>query len=70
MSIYNLVSFTGLFVFMAVAWCLSTNRRVINWRLIAWGITFQLLFAGFVFAVPAGRAVFAVLNDAVIVVAR
>ena len=35
---YNVVSFSGLFILMAVAWVLSANRKVINWRVIIWGV--------------------------------
>ncbi len=35
----------GLLVFMAVLYALSENRRRINWRLIAGGMTLQLLLA-------------------------
>jgi CNT family concentrative nucleoside transporter len=63
---YNLVSFAGMFVLMAVAWTLSADRRVINWRVIFWGTTLQLVFAFFIFVVPAGSQVFLVVNDAVV----
>ena len=68
MDWYNLVSGGGLVLCMGLAWLLSTNRRLINWHLILWGLTFQLLFALFVFLVPAGSRVFLVVNDLVVVV--
>ncbi len=63
---HNLVSFTGIFILMAVAWLLSANRRVINWRVIVWGTALQLLLALFIFVVPAGSQVFLWVNDAVV----
>jgi len=33
---YNLVSFAGIFVLMGVAWLLSADRRVVNWRVVIW----------------------------------
>jgi len=30
MSMLNFVSFTGMFVLMAIAWVFSTNRKLIN----------------------------------------
>lgn len=51
---------------MAVAWLLSANRRVINWRVIVWGTALQLLLAIFIFVVPAGSLVFLWVNDAVV----
>ena len=56
MTIYNLISLAGIFVLMFLAWLISKNRRKVNWRLIFWGVVFQLVFAGFVFLVPGGRS--------------
>ncbi len=63
---YNLLSFGGIFVLMAVAWILSADRRVINWRVIIWGIVLQLIFAFFIFVVPVGSRFFLIVNDAVV----
>lgn len=62
----NLISFAGIFVLMGVAWLLSSDRRVINWRVVLWGTALQLLFALFLFVVPAGTKVFLFVNDAVV----
>lgn len=51
---------------MAIAWALSTKRRIVNWRVIVWGILFQMLFALFLFLVPAGTKLFLAINDLVI----
>ena len=37
---------------------LSHNRRAIRWRVVAWGLGLQVLFAIFVLRVPAGQALF------------
>jgi len=66
MDIYNLISFTGIFVFMALAWVLSAERRNINWRVIGWGVALQLAVALFIFIVPAGAKVFLAVNDAAV----
>ncbi|MBI5740586.1 MAG: nucleoside transporter [Nitrospirae bacterium] len=63
---YNLVSFAGIFILMAFAWLLSTDRKVVNWRVIIWGTALQLLLALFIFMVPAGSKVFLFINDAVV----
>lgn len=65
MTIYNLISFAGLFVLMAVAWALSSNHRVVNWRVVLWGLVLQFCFGLFVFVVPAGRDLFLLLNEVV-----
>ncbi len=66
MQSYNLVSLAGIPALLLVAWLCSTSRRTINVRLIAWGTGLQLLFAAFVFLVPAGRKIFLFLNDVVV----
>ncbi len=63
---YNLVSFSGIFVLMAFAWLLSTDRKVVNWRVVIWGVALQMLFAVFIFIVPAGSKIFLLINDAVV----
>jgi CNT family concentrative nucleoside transporter len=63
---YNLISFSGIFLLMAVAWILSADRKIINWRVVIWGTMLQLILAFFIFVVPAGSKVFLVVNDAVV----
>jgi concentrative nucleoside transporter, CNT family len=63
---YNLISFSGIFVLMAFAWLLSADKKLINWRVIVWGTLLQFVFAFFIFIVPAGSAVFLFINDAVV----
>jgi concentrative nucleoside transporter, CNT family len=63
---YNLISFIGIFILMAVAWALSSDRKVVNWRVVIWGTALQLLFALLIFIVPAGTKVFQVINDSVV----
>ena len=63
---YNLISFAGIFILMAFAWALSTDRKVINWRAVVWGTALQLVFAVFIFVVPAGSKIFLLINDAVV----
>jgi CNT family concentrative nucleoside transporter len=63
---YNLVSFSGIFILMAFAWALSSDRRVVNWRLIVWGCILQMIFALFIFVVPAGANVFMFINDTLV----
>jgi CNT family concentrative nucleoside transporter len=68
MDIYNLVSFFGIFVLAGVAWLLSSNRKVINWRVVLWGIGLQLFFAIFIFWVPVGTKFFLFVNKIVLIV--
>jgi concentrative nucleoside transporter, CNT family len=66
MGLYNLISFIGMFVLMGIAWAFSTNRRLVNWRVVLWGTGLQLLFSAFIFAVPAGQKVFLFINGLVV----
>jgi CNT family concentrative nucleoside transporter len=68
MDIYNLVSFFGIFFLAGVAWLLSSNRKVINWRVVLWGIGLQLFFAIFIFWVPVGTKFFLFVNKIVLIV--
>ena len=66
MEYYNLVSFSGIFVLMGFAWLFSSDRKNMNWRLIFWGISLQMIFGFFIFVVPAGSRVFLFINDLVV----
>ncbi len=45
---------------------MSADRKNMNWRVIAWGIGLQMLFALFIFVVPAGAKAFLFINDVVV----
>ena len=66
MDIYNLVSFSGIFILIGFAWLLSADRKNMNFRVILWGLDLQLLFALFIFRIPAGTKLFLVVNDVVV----
>lgn len=51
---------------MIIAWVFSRNRRNINWKVLCWGTSLQLLFAFFIFYIPGGSNVFLWINTAVI----
>jgi CNT family concentrative nucleoside transporter len=55
----------GLALILAIGILLSHNRRAIRWRVIAWGLGLQLLFAIFVLRIPAGQALFRWLGNLV-----
>ncbi|QQQ00248.1 NupC/NupG family nucleoside CNT transporter [Lysobacter enzymogenes] len=48
----------GLAVLVAIAWVFSVNRRKVDWKLVAIGITLQIAFAAVVLLVPGGKDVF------------
>ncbi len=48
----------GLALILAIAYCLSSARRAIDYRTVAWGLALQGLFAVIVLKTQAGRTVF------------
>ena len=48
----------GLAVLIGIVWLFSNNRRAVDWKLVATGITLQIAFAALVLLVPGGREVF------------
>ena len=66
MDIYNLVSFAGIFVLMAIAWAASKHRRRLNVRAICWGVGIQLALGALIFHAPGSRTLFEHVNDAVV----
>jgi concentrative nucleoside transporter, CNT family len=66
MDAYNLVSFAGIFILIGFAWVCSANRKVVNWRVVLWGVGLQFIFAFFIFIVPMGTKFFLFVNDAVV----
>jgi CNT family concentrative nucleoside transporter len=60
------VSLLGFVFFAGVAWLLSSNRRRIAWKTIAWAIALQLFIGVLVFRLPVSQRVLLALNDAVV----
>ena len=55
----------GLAALLAIGFGLSSNRRKISWRVIAWGLGLQATFAVFVLRIPVGQRIFRALGAAV-----
>lgn len=66
MELYNLVSLAGIVLLLVIAWLFSANRRIINWRVLIFGLGLQMLFALFIFVVPAGTKFFLAINSVVV----
>ncbi len=62
---YRLQSLVGLVGILGLAYALSTNRRAISSRIVAWGLGLQILFALIVLRTTAGQATFQWLGDRV-----
>jgi concentrative nucleoside transporter, CNT family len=55
----------GAIVILGIAVVLSANRRAINWRTVAWGLSLQVVFAILVLKTTIGQQVFTTLGDGV-----
>src|ERR1044072_8685149 len=64
--IHHAVSLVGFLVFAGIAWLLSSNRRRIAWKTIAWGVALQLLIGLTVFRLPGSHRILLWLKDAVL----
>lgn len=48
----------GLAVLVGIAWLFSNNKRRVDWKLVATGVSLQIAFASLVLLVPGGKDVF------------
>ena len=58
----RLVGIFGIAAMLVIAWALSTDRRKVNWRLVAMGVVLQAVFAFLVLKTGVGRALFSGAN--------
>jgi concentrative nucleoside transporter, CNT family len=59
----RLLSLVGLVVILAIAYLISTDRKAIRGKTVAWGLTLQLVFALFVLKTTVGQTAFAWVGD-------
>src|SRR6185295_16724065 len=64
--IHHAVSLAGFIIFAGIAWLLSSNRRKIAWRTIAWAAALQLLIGLIIFRLPGSHRILLWLNSAVL----
>ena len=62
-SFSRLTGIFGILVILAIAIALSHNRKQIRWRVVAWGLALQVLFAIFVLRIPIGQQLFRTLGS-------
>ena len=58
----RLVGLFGIAAILGIGFLLSRNRRAISWRVVAWGVGLQAVFAVFVLRVPVGQRIFQALG--------
>jgi CNT family concentrative nucleoside transporter len=61
--ILNLISFLGIFGLCFIAWLGSEDRRVIQWKVVFWGIGIQLVVGLIVFLIPFTQQLIVIAND-------
>lgn len=61
----KLISFAGLLVMVLIAYLLSENKKKVDWKLVAIGISMQIIFGLLILSWQPGRAAFNVVNDLV-----
>jgi CNT family concentrative nucleoside transporter len=60
----RLICLLGLLVFVALAWALSSNRRLFPWRVVLTGLGLQLVFGVLILRTGAGKGIFVFLDKA------
>ncbi len=61
---HRLVSALGLAAILGICWAASNNRKAIRWRVVAWGMGLQLIFALAILKTRPGYLVFRWVSDA------
>jgi len=61
----KLISLLGILSFLGLAWAMSSNRRQVPWRVVAWGMGLQLIIGFVVFRTQIGKGVFEAANVAI-----
>ncbi|MBS4539178.1 NupC/NupG family nucleoside CNT transporter [Clostridium sp. D2Q-11] len=59
----KIISFVGIIVLLFIAFLISENKKKINWRLVAIGISMQLVFALLILKFPPGQKAFIIASD-------
>ena len=60
-----MIGLLGVFVLLLIAFCLSNNKSKIDYKLVMWGLTIQIIFAILILKSPIGKPVFSFLDKAI-----
>ena len=60
-----MIGLLGIVVLLGIAVAMSNNRKQINFRIVAWGLGLQLLFALFILKTPIGKPLFGFLDKSI-----
>jgi concentrative nucleoside transporter, CNT family len=61
----RIISALGILVFIGISYAFSVNRRAVRWRIVAWGLGLEFVFALVILKTPWGLNVFKSLGDIV-----
>jgi len=61
----KLIALLGLVTFIALAWAISSHRKLFPWRTVLWGLGLQFVFAVLILKTPPGRMVFEFTGSAI-----
>ncbi|MEH2366001.1 NupC/NupG family nucleoside CNT transporter [Nostoc sp.] len=59
------ISALGILVFLSISYAFSVNRRAVRWRIVAWGLGLEFVFALVILKTAWGLTVFKSLGDIV-----
>lgn len=59
--------FIGIITIIGLAYLFSTDRKMIRWKLILWGLVLQAIFAVLLYKIPMLSTLFQVLSEAFVV---
>ncbi|MCB9529031.1 MAG: NupC/NupG family nucleoside CNT transporter [Myxococcales bacterium] len=59
---HRLRGLAGMVLLLLLCWALSNNRKIVPWRVVAWGMALQLVLGLFVLRTDAGRWIFEKVN--------
>ena len=55
----------GIFTLLTIAYLLSNNKQKIDYKLVIWGLSIQLIFALLILKSPLGKPLFTYLDGAI-----
>ncbi len=61
----RVISALGIFALLFLAWLCSSNRKVVQWRVVVWGLALQFAFALFILRTPIGLKIFDWAREAI-----
>ena len=60
----------GIFTLLTIAYAISNNRKKINYKLVAWGLSIQFIFALLILKSPLGKPLFGYLDRVITTIVK